>query len=138
MCRSAQPRRTASSASSAAGSTSLKSRVERPAHAERVRSGSGFGHRAVVVAEDLDGALAGLAAVAARDGDLDRAARLYGGGLAQEPTCTAILSRLEREFFAAAHTDGEAERWDAACRQGGALPLHDAIELAFAAPTPTI
>jgi hypothetical protein len=79
-------------------------------------------------------ALIGLAAVAARDGDVDRAARSWAGGMAQQPTCTAIFPRLDGEFFAAARA-AATERWDANCGEGRVLGLHAAIELALGSPS---
>jgi predicted ATPase/DNA-binding SARP family transcriptional activator len=78
-------------------------------------------------------ALRGLAAVAARDGDFDRAARLYGAAGAhryEEPE-HPIDTRLYDTFFAPALARHGTEAWDTAERAGATLGLRDAIAYAL-------
>ena len=77
--------------------------------------------------------LRGLAAVAARQGDFDRSARLYGAAGAHrydEPE-HPIDARLYDTFFAPALARYGTEAWDTAERAGAALGLRDAIAYAL-------
>ena len=78
-------------------------------------------------------ALYGLAAVAAADDDLDRAARLYGAAATfrhGDPE-NEIDTRLHATFFEPARTRRGPEAWDAAVHAGGTLSLNDAIAYAL-------
>jgi hypothetical protein len=80
--------------------------------------------------------LAGLAAIAARRADLDRAARLLGAATAQGPIGDAdVIAQLERDFFAVARDRHGDREWREAHTAGAGLSLADAIDLALdAAP----
>ena len=89
--------------------------------------------RELVVLPVVFEGLRGLAAVAARHGELDRAARLYGAAEAhryEEPE-HPIDARLHDTFFAPALARYGTEAWDAAERAGAALGLRDAIAYAL-------
>ena len=78
-------------------------------------------------------ALYGLAAVAAADDDLDRAARLYGAAATfrhGDPE-NEIDTRLHATFFEPARTRRGPEAWDAAVHAGGTLSFNDAIAYAL-------
>jgi len=83
----------------------------------------------------VDEALLGLAAVEASRGRLGRAARLTGAakahqvrrGFLDEET---VWSRLLDDIAPARHRS-DPERWDRAEREGAALTIHDAIDLAL-------
>jgi predicted ATPase/DNA-binding SARP family transcriptional activator len=76
--------------------------------------------------------LGGLAAIAARWGDSERAAQLLGAASAQGPVGDSeVIERLEREFFSAAHEACDEQRWSVAYEAGRQLSLGDAIELAL-------
>jgi hypothetical protein len=80
--------------------------------------------------------LLGLAAIAAFDGDLSRAARLRGAaaahGYGQQQD--AVEARLEAAFFVPARTRHGADAWDTAVREGGELSFEDAIAYALDQP----
>jgi hypothetical protein len=82
-------------------------------------------------------ALMGLAALTAREDEPELTARLWGAALAQDPPSWPSRARLEHEFLAAARDAAGLERWEAACRQGQALALHEATELALRGPPST-
>ena len=89
--------------------------------------------RELVVLPVVFEGLRGLAAVAARHGDFDRAARLYGAAEAhryEEPE-HPIDARLHDTFFAPALARDGTEAWDTAERAGAALGLRDAIAYAL-------
>ena len=89
--------------------------------------------RELVVLPVVFEGLRGLAAVAARHGDFDRAARLYGAAEAhryEEPE-HPIDARLHDTFFAPALARYGTEAWDTAERAGAALGLRDAIAYAL-------
>ena len=91
----------------------------------------------VVLPVALDG-LRGLAAIAARHGDLDRAARLYGAAEAHrygQPELPVDV-RFRDTFIAPARVRHGAEAWDSAARAGAALGFHDAIADALGEPQP--
>jgi len=77
--------------------------------------------------------LHGLAAVAAVGDDLDRAARLFGAGVAQrhDRPEDPVDARLRAAFFTPAHARHGTEAWDAAAREGGALSFQEAITYAL-------
>ena len=76
--------------------------------------------------------IAGLAAIAARQGDADRAARLLG---AAESLANVLIDRggmrLEKEFFSPARERIGERRWDAAHAEGARLDLDEAVSLAL-------
>ena len=76
--------------------------------------------------------LAGLAAIATCQGELERAARLRGAaeGLARV-TNDAGGVRLEQEFFSPARERLGERRWDAACTEGARLDFDEAARLAL-------
>jgi tetratricopeptide (TPR) repeat protein len=73
--------------------------------------------------------LRGLAAVAAADGDGERAARLVGASDAQRygQEFPAVEARLDAAFFEAARTRLGSEPWLAAVRHGASLSFDQAI-----------
>jgi MalT-like TPR region len=77
--------------------------------------------------------LRGLAAVAAVDGDLQRAARLTGAATAHRHGAphTPVDDRLDAAFFTDARTRYGAHAWDATTRDGAALSFEDAIAYAL-------
>jgi predicted ATPase len=78
--------------------------------------------------------LAGLAAIAAREGDLERAARVLGAAGAHGPIGDAeVIARLERDFFAPAQESLGDELWRRSHAAGAGLGLADAVDLASAA-----
>jgi predicted ATPase/DNA-binding SARP family transcriptional activator len=80
--------------------------------------------------------LRGLAAVAAVDGDLHRAARLAGAAamhLYGQPQ-DAVDDRLDAAFFEASRARCGARAWDAAARDGSTLSFEDAIAYALDEP----
>jgi predicted ATPase/class 3 adenylate cyclase len=83
----------------------------------------------------VDEALLGLAAVEASRGHLARAARLTGAAKAHQARRgfldeEIVWSRLVDDIAAARHRYGPA-RWDIAERDGAALSVHDAFDLAL-------
>jgi hypothetical protein len=80
--------------------------------------------------------LLGLAAVAAVNGNVDRAARLAGAAAAhvygQSPDI--IEARLDAAFFEAARSRCGVDAWDTAGREGAALSFQDAIAYALDEP----
>jgi predicted ATPase/DNA-binding SARP family transcriptional activator len=88
--------------------------------------------------EDIFGeTLLGMAAVAARNGDLGRAARLAGAAKGHETAARsrgedAIWARLNDEILAMSRESYGAENWDRAEREGVVLNVPEAIDLALA------
>jgi hypothetical protein len=85
-------------------------------------------HEIVVLPFASEG-LAGLAAIETLDGDLNRAARLYGASGAHrygEPIDT-VTARLAETYFAPARDRLGADAWDAVLREGAALSWDEAI-----------
>jgi predicted ATPase/DNA-binding SARP family transcriptional activator len=82
----------------------------------------------------VDEALLGMAAVAALRGEYSRAAGLAGAARAHSSGGSlserAVWQRLS-DILAAAREQFGAERWDRAERLGGALSVHEAIDLAI-------
>ena len=83
----------------------------------------------------VDEALLGLASVEASRGQLARAARLTGAAKAHQARRgfideEIVWSRLIDDIAPARHRS-DPERWDAAEREGAALTIHDAIDLAL-------
>jgi predicted ATPase len=77
--------------------------------------------------------LGGLAAVAAVEGDLERAARLLGAAEAIGPVGDAdVIERLEQDFLAAARERLADAEWSSAYAAGAALGLSKAADLAAA------
>jgi predicted ATPase/DNA-binding SARP family transcriptional activator len=77
--------------------------------------------------------LAGLAAVATVDDDLDRAARLHGAASSHRygETNDRIDARLHASFFEPARTRHGVEAWDAVAFEGAALSFEDALAYAL-------
>jgi hypothetical protein len=77
--------------------------------------------------------LLGLAAVAAVDGAVQRAARLVGAAAAHRHGAphTPVHDRLDAAFFRDARVRCGADGWDAAARDGAALSFEDAIAYAL-------
>jgi predicted ATPase/class 3 adenylate cyclase len=77
--------------------------------------------------------LLGLAAVAAIDGELQRAARLVGAAAAHRygASHTPVDDRLDATFFDDARARYGADAWDAAARNGAALGFEEAIGYAL-------
>ena len=89
--------------------------------------------RELVVLPFVTDGVAGLAAVAAVRDDLDRAARLTGAAAAHrydEPE-DPLNVRLDATFLEPARARYDADAWDAAFREGGALSFDDAIAYAL-------
>jgi hypothetical protein len=80
--------------------------------------------------------LLGLAAVAAVQDDVDRAARLAGAATAHVygPPPDLIQARLDAAFFKGARARCGVDAWDAAARQGAALSFDAAITYAVEDP----
>ena len=91
-----------------------------------------------VAAEDLvDEALLGMAAVAARRGDTDRAACLTGaarahGGPGRNRAEETVVSRMKEEILHPARHRSGRDKWDRAEQKGASLTVQQAIELALA------
>lgn len=76
--------------------------------------------------------IAGLAAIAAREGEDERAARLLGAAEAMANIRSdATGVRLEKEFFAPARERTGETRWAAAYAEGARLGSDEAISLAL-------
>jgi predicted ATPase len=81
--------------------------------------------------------LAGLAALAARDEELERAARLFGAvDVLREHTDREVVTRLERDFIAPARDRGDAASWLRAARAGAEMPFQDLIAYAVTPGAP--
>ena len=95
--------------------------------------------RELVVPPAASEALTGLAAVAAADNELERAARLAGAAAAyrQAHVEDAVPTRLDPSILEPARTRFGADAWDAALRQGAALSFKEAIAYALDEPRPT-
>jgi predicted ATPase/DNA-binding SARP family transcriptional activator len=90
----------------------------------------------------IDELLAGLAAVAARQGEFSRAARLFGAATARfapsrAPVEDAIWSRISDEIIAPARNTYGPEAWDSAARQGALLTTRNVIDFALSPEWPT-
>ncbi|MEA2306377.1 MAG: hypothetical protein QOH43_3657 [Solirubrobacteraceae bacterium] len=89
--------------------------------------------RELIVRPFASEGLLGLAAVAAADGDVDRAARLAGAAAANaygQPQ-DVIGARLDAAFFAPARTRCGDDAWAAGRRDGAALSFDEAIAYAL-------
>jgi predicted ATPase/DNA-binding SARP family transcriptional activator len=74
--------------------------------------------------------LAGLAAIASREDDLDRAARLLGAATATGPLGDVeVTAQLERDFYAAARERHGERQWNEGQAAGAELDFADAIEV---------
>jgi hypothetical protein len=94
--------------------------------------------RELVVRPFASEGLAGLAATATVDGNLDRAARLYGAAGRQrygEPE-DRVTARLHTIYFEPARARLGADAWDNAAAEGAALGFEEAIAYALE-ETPT-
>jgi predicted ATPase/class 3 adenylate cyclase len=80
--------------------------------------------------------LLGLAAVAAIDGDVQRAARLVGAADVHRYAAPddRVHARLHAAFFEDARTRYGADAWDATARDGAALSFEDAVAYALEQP----
>jgi hypothetical protein len=89
--------------------------------------------RELVVAPAASDALTGLAAVAAVDNELERAARLAGAAAAHRDgdIDDSPVGRLDATILGPARTCFGAGAWDAALREGTALSVEDAIAYAL-------
>jgi tetratricopeptide (TPR) repeat protein len=76
-------------------------------------------------------AIAGVAAVAARQGDPERAARLLGAAESLAEHHAAVGLRLEREFYSPARERLGEARWRAAYADGARLSFEQAVSLAL-------
>jgi predicted ATPase len=76
-------------------------------------------------------ALAGVAAVAARQGKSERAARLLGAAESLSEFQNAVGVRLEQEFFSPARQQLGEGRWGAAHAEGARLSFGEAVRLAL-------
>ena len=76
--------------------------------------------------------LSGLAAIAVRHGDLERAACLLGAATATGPwdADADVKAALDQGFFAAARHDFEERRWDATLAAGAELTFEEAADYA--------
>jgi predicted ATPase len=89
-------------------------------------------------AQDMvDELLLGVAAVAARRGDLDRAGRLTGAATAHRAAVRVhdeevVATRLIDEILAPARAAFGPEKWDRLAQQAASLSIDEAIELALA------
>jgi hypothetical protein len=79
--------------------------------------------------------LSGLAAIAARRGELERAACLLGAATATGPwdADADVAAQLEQHFFAHARQTFGERRWSEASTAGARLTLEEAIDYALAA-----
>ena len=82
-------------------------------------------------------ALSGLAAIAARKGDLDRAARLLGAATAAGPWDgdADVAEQLEEQFFAPARAIYGEDRWNEARATGAQLGFERSIAFALSSAT---
>ena len=86
-------------------------------------------HRVTWVASE---GICGFAAVAARQGESERAARLLGAAESRaEVLCDAVGARLEQEFFTPARERIGEKRWRAAYADGAGLGFEEAVSLAL-------
>jgi tetratricopeptide (TPR) repeat protein len=76
-------------------------------------------------------ALAGVAAVAARQGKFERAARLLGAAESLSEFQNAVGARLEQEFFSPARQQLGKGRWGSAHAEGARLSFDEAVRLAL-------
>jgi tetratricopeptide (TPR) repeat protein len=76
-------------------------------------------------------AIAGVAAVAARQGESERAARLLGAAESLASFQNAVGSRLEQEFYSPARERIGETRWRAAYADGARLSFDEAVSLAL-------
>jgi hypothetical protein len=85
--------------------------------------------RELVVPPAASEALTGLAAIAAADNELERAARLAGAAVAhrQAHIQDAAAARLDPSVLVPARTRFGADAWDALLREGAALSFKQAI-----------
>lgn len=81
--------------------------------------------------------LAGLAAIEARRGDKELAARVLGAASATGPWDgdVDVAARLERQFFAPARAQLGTRRWNDAHTEGAQMSFDEAIAFALKPPT---
>ena len=94
--------------------------------------------RDLVVPLAVAQALTGLAAVAAADARLERAARLAGAGAAHRSRIPddPVAAKLDATFLEPARTRFGADAWDAAFGEGAALNIDVAIVRGLERPPP--
>jgi hypothetical protein len=81
--------------------------------------------------------LGGVAAVATRQGDPDRAARLLGAATAIGPVGDDdVNALLEKHFFASARAQLGSERWSESFGEGAELTFDQAIVFALSSVRP--
>jgi hypothetical protein len=92
--------------------------------------------RELVVRPFASEGLAGLAAIATVQDDLDRAARLYGaaGSHRYGQPEDRVTARLHTSFFEPARTRHGVDAWDQAIAEGAALGFEEAIAYALDEP----
>jgi tetratricopeptide (TPR) repeat protein len=101
------------------------------------RAEAAFGEELRFCLELVDDSLApeglgGLAAVAARRGDIGRAARLLGAAIAIGPIADPdVLAQLERDFFEPARERYGDARWRETQAAGGLLTFEEAVDAAL-------
>ena len=76
-------------------------------------------------------AIAGVAAVAARQGESERAARLLGAAESLASSQNAVGLRLEQEFYSPARERIGETRWGTAYAEGARLSFDEAVSLAL-------
>jgi hypothetical protein len=92
--------------------------------------------RELVVPPAASHALTGLAAVAAVDNELERAARLAGAAAHRHGhTDNDVSARLDPTILEPARTRFGADAWDMAFREGAALKLSETIAYALLEPS---
>ena len=77
--------------------------------------------------------IAGVAAIAARQGESERAARLLGAAESLAELGNVVGLRLEQEFFSPARQQLGESRWGAARAEGARLSFDEAVRLALEA-----
>jgi len=105
-------------------------RGDTAAAAEAFREALTLSHDLVLVAH-TSVALNGLAAVAALQGQPERAAQLAGAAAAYGDGDCVVGRRLEATFLEPARTRWGPEAWDAAAREGHAFSVQDATRYAL-------
>jgi non-specific serine/threonine protein kinase len=92
----------------------------------------------LVVVPVAQEALLGLAAVAAEEGDLRRAATLAGsaGARDQEPQTVDVVARIEERFLRPARDALGDAGWEAGVREGARLGFEAAVAYGLEEPMP--
>jgi predicted ATPase/DNA-binding SARP family transcriptional activator len=88
--------------------------------------------RELVVTQLAAEGLGGLAAIATRRGEPERAARLLGAATVCGPVGDAdVIAHLEKQFFASARAQLDPRRWSEAHTAGAEMPFQQAIACAL-------